>query len=135
MFAVGCSRQPHPTLHELEKIPAASVVYPGGVASGQGGSDSNRKFGANAAIFQRTGVTNDAPGQLLVYFQTHLIAEGWIRNDALANTREDFGQTWGWTMGERRFTLGIVTAYYQRLRAQTTPIFAGYRTMYEVVIT
>lgn len=134
LFAAGCAGHPHPTLNELKKIPAASIVYPGSVGPGVGGSDSNNKFGANAAIFQRIQLTNDSAAQVLTFYQQQLTGEGWTRNDAAAQGIAYLTQSWGWTMGKRRISVGIIGGDYKTSFQQRLPQYAAYSTMYEIFL-
>jgi hypothetical protein len=134
LLAVGCSRQPHPTLNELKKIPATSIVYPGSVGPGVGGSDSNNKFGVNAAIFERIQLTNDSAAQVLTFYQQQLTDQGWTRDDAVAQGIAYLTQSWGWTMGKRRISLGIIGGDYKASFQQRLPQYAAYSTMYEVFL-
>lgn len=134
ILLAGCAGQPHPTLHELEKLPATEITYPGSVVSGQGGSDSNRKFGVNAAIYEKFALTNDQPAQILAYYQQQLTTQTWIRDDGVADGGESWSQMWGWAMGKRTFRLAIMSADYQHRFTQTNVQYAGYHTMYEVLI-
>jgi hypothetical protein len=134
LLLAACAGQPHPTLHELEKLPATQITYPGSVVSGQGGSDSNRKFGVNAAVYEKFALTSDQPAQILSYYQQQLTTRAWTRNDAVADSGESWSQMWGWTMGKRTFRLAIMSPDYQQRFTQTNAQYAGYHTMYEVLI-
>ena len=130
----GCASQPHPTLHELEQLPAAQVTYPGSVGLGQSGSDSNRKFGVNAAIYRVQWLTDQTPAELLAYYQQKLTAQGWTRDDAAGDISQDVSQTWSWVQGKRRFALSIMAPAYQQRFQQQFPQYQNYRTLYEVLI-
>jgi hypothetical protein len=132
MLLAGCAGQPYPTLHELEKLPATEITYPGSVVSAQGGIDSNRKFGVNAAIYEKFALTNDQPTQILAYYQQQLTNQNWIRG--VAEGSESWSQIWGWSKGKRTFRLAIMSADYQHRFTQTNVQYAGYHTMYEVLI-
>lgn len=130
----GCAGQPHPTLRELEQLPAARITYPGSVGLGQSGSDSNRTFGVNAAIDRVESLTDHTPAELLAYYQQELTAEGWSRDDAAGEVSEDVSQTWAWVLGGRIFELSIMAPAYEQRFRHRFPQYQNDRTLYEVLI-
>lgn len=132
LLTAGCVGQPHPTLKELRRLPAASIVYPGSVGPGAGGTDSDNKFGANAAVFTRIELTNATPDQILRYYAQQLLADGWTRNDVAGGGNPNWIRSWGWTKGKRRVALGILNDDYKTSLQHSDTEFNNYTTAYEI---
>ena len=127
----GCGGQPHPYLSELEKLPGATLLYPGSHLDAALGSDSNRQMGVNAAIYGNRALTHDSAAQVLTYYDTQLRALGWTRDDSGALWDEYWETGYAWTLGARVLKLGFYGKHGIDQMVQMHHEYAGYTTIYE----
>lgn len=133
--ATACAGRPHPTLAELKKLPVTRIDYPGAVTCLIGGTDSNRKFGVNRAIWQKHVLIDQQPSIVLAWYQQQLVSAGWTRDDTIVVLDgAQLVQGWGWTDGARSIRLNVVGSDWQRRIATSYPQCSGSGMMYEVLL-
>ncbi|HEX2895047.1 MAG TPA: hypothetical protein VHO29_13695 [Marmoricola sp.] len=130
---VGCGTQ-HPTISELEAVPAATSSYPGSVAIGGHGAREGEHtlVSSSGGMLFTTYCTTASPSQVSQWFASELGRNGWTaESNPVGTTNTSVVATEAWDRGERVFTLELLSpAYVERLGAsQGQPCSSGYRTV------
>jgi len=128
-YSVITPGRPKPTLAELEKTPAAQLIYPGAVVAARftGGRDSFwQDDKPNPAVFSRDEATNDTWPQVLAWFNQRLTADGWTRDNAAAvSDNAGISLVWAWTKAKETFTLSVYSGTGRNALYKQAPELRG----------
>jgi hypothetical protein len=88
-------------------------------------------MGGNSAIYGNRALTHATAPEVLKYYDTHLDAKGWTRDDSKASLNEYWEVSYAWTRDDQILQLGFYGKGGIARMIKSNSEYAGYRTVYE----